>query len=101
MNKLITKLITGFFIIILSFLLFGQANAGGNIEWAGQINKYAFCSEEGNRDSCIVYTFYIPENIIQLEYLFMLNKLPGDSYEYRLVRLNTLLIKSGEAPLYY
>ena len=49
-----------------------------------------------------VYKIFVPDNIIHLEYLYMMGEYwELSSYNLHLIALNTMLIKSGFSPIYY
>ncbi len=46
------------------------------------------------------YNIEIPENIIELENKYFNRELDINSYEFKIIKLNILLIKKGLKPLY-
>ena len=78
-------------ITILAFFLLGLSNANANyVNYAFEDWKWDF----------VVHKVFVPENIEYSEYLYMTWQLDVDSYSYRLIRVNVLLIKRGLDAIY-
>ena len=94
MKKIIT-------ILILS-LLFTQVSA----DYCGQGHE-----KNSLPATCVAYEYikewekvyieiFVPENIHYYEWLANTNKLSVTSYEWKLININTILIKKGLKPIY-
>lgn len=90
------RLVISFFIIFFSLLGANGVSAGGE----SYMQDYAFCEVYGVSDTCRVVQIEVPNNIEYFEYLFMTNQIRVDSYEFRLIWLNTLLIKKWYDSIY-
>lgn len=94
------NIITLTVIIVLMFtgLFMTKTNASYTEELPTTYVNYAFAIGDGEYK---IVTIFVPENIEYVEYLYMVGELSPNSYEFRLVHLNTLLIKRGLDPIYY